>query len=195
MDRFAISCSNGKTYRLGQHYALWLSTVLLCCSLIAPAQKTKQRGDTSAPFSTRATHLLGFANARTNSTGILSVQDDSLQFQQNGKPGVQVKIGSVRDVVLGSESKQVGGLPMTLGKAAAPFGGGRVVSLFAHTNYDTLSLEYMDADKGIHGAIFQLRKGQAEIVKNELMAHGVSISSRQDQSTKEGATEAKHENK
>jgi hypothetical protein len=53
----------------------------------------------------------------------------------------------------------------------------------------------MDADKGIHGAIFQLRKGQAEIVKNELMAHGVSISSRQDQSTKEGATEAKHENK
>jgi hypothetical protein len=125
----------------------------------------------------------------------LSVQDDSLQFQQNGAPGAQVKIGSVRDVFLGGESKQVGGLPMTLGKAAVPFGGGRVVSLFAHKKYDTLSLEYADADGGIHGAIFQLTKGQGELVKNELIAQGVTISSRQDQSTKESAAEARHENK
>jgi hypothetical protein len=125
----------------------------------------------------------------------LSVQDDSLQFQQNGKPGAQVKIASVRDVFLGGESKQVGGLPMTLGKAAVPFGGGRVVSLFAHEKYDTVSLEYVDADGGIHGAIFQLAKGQGELVKNELIAQGATISSRQDQATKESATEAKHENK
>jgi hypothetical protein len=195
MNRFVVSRSHSEAYHPDRRYALWLSTVLICCSLTASAQKITQRGDTSAPFSTRATHLLGFANARNNSTGTLSVQDDSLQFQQNGKPGAQVKIGSVRDVFLGDESKQVGGLPMTLGEAAAPFGGGRVVSLFAHKKYDTLSLEYVDADKGIHGAIFQLRKGQAEIVKNELMAHSVSISSRQDQSTKESATETKHENK
>jgi hypothetical protein len=195
MDRFVVSCSHSKSYPLGRRHALWLSIVLLCCSLTAPAQKIAQPGDTSAPFSIRATHLLGFANARNNSAGTLSVQDDSLQFQQNGKPAAKVKIASVQAVFLGGESKQVGGLPMTLGEAAAPFGGGRVVSLFAHKKYDTLSLEYVDADKGIHGAIFQLRNGQAEIVKNELMAHGVSISSRQDQSTKESATEAKHENK
>ena len=106
-----------------------------------------------------------------------------------------MKIALLRDVFLGAESKQVGGLPMTLGKTAAPFGGGRVVSLFAHKKYDTLTLEYVDADGGIHGAIFQLAKGQGEVVKNELMAQGVTISSRQDQSTKESATEAKHENK
>jgi hypothetical protein len=125
----------------------------------------------------------------------LSVQNDSLQFQQNGKLGAQVRIGSVRDVFLGGESKQVGGLPMTLGKTAAPFGGGRVVSLFAHKKYDILTLEYVDADGGIHGAIFQLAKGQGELVKNGLIAQGAIISSRQDQSTKESATEAKHENK
>src|SRR5882672_6410001 len=153
MDRFVVSCSHSKTYHLGLRHALWLSTVLVWCSLTAPAQKISQQGVTSAPFSTRATHLLGFANARNNSTGTLSVQDDSLQFQQNGKLGAQVKIGSIRDVFLGAESKQVGGLPMTLGKAAVPFGGGRVVSLFAHKKYDTLSLEYVDADGGIHGAI------------------------------------------
>ena len=174
---------------------MWLSTVLLCCSLTATAQTITQPGDISAPFSTRATHLLGFANTRNNSTGTLSVQEDSLQFQENGKPGAQVKIGSVRDVFLGAESKQVGGLPMTLGKTAAPFGGGRVVSLFAHKKYDTLTLEYVDADGGIHGAVFQLEKGKAEAVKNDLIAHGVTISSHQDQATKESATEAKHENK
>ncbi len=195
MDRFIVSCSHSKTYHLGRRHALLLSTVLIYGSLTAPAQKTTRLGDASAPFSTRVTHLLGFANARNNSTGILSVQGDSLQFQQNGKPGAQVKIGSVRDVFLGGESKQVGGLPMTLGKTAAPLGGGRVVSLFAHKKYDTLSLEYVDADGGIHGAIFQLAKGQGELVKNELIAQGVTISFRQDQATKESATEAKHENK
>jgi len=84
---------------------------------------------------------------------------------------------------------------MTLGKAAAPFGGGRVVSLFAHKKYDTLSLEYVDTDGGIHGAIFQLRKGQAEIVKNELVAQGLTISSRHVHSAKQDAAEAGHEDK
>jgi hypothetical protein len=198
MDRFLVSRGHSKTYHLGRRHALWLSTVLICFSLTAPAQKITRPGDTSAPFSTRATHLLGFANASNNSTGTLSVQDDSLQFQQKGKPGAQVaqvKIGSVRDVFLGAESKQVGGLPMTLGKTAAPFGGGRVVSLFAHKNYDTLTLEYVDADEGIHGAIFQLDKGQGEVVKNELSNHGVSVTSHQDQAAKQSSAEVRHENK
>jgi hypothetical protein len=195
MDRFVVSRSHSEAYHPDRRHALWLSTVLICCSLTAPAQKITQRGDTSAPFSTRATHLLGFANARNNSAGTLSVQDDSLQFQQNGRTGEKVKIALVRDVLLGEESKQVGGLPMTLGKAAAPYGGGRVVSLFSHKKYDILTLEYVDSDGGIHGAIFQLTKGQGELVKNELIAQGVTISSRQDQSTKESAAEAGHENK
>src|SRR5882757_5850465 len=195
MDRFVVSRSHSEAYHPDRRRALWLSTILICCGLTAPAQQITQRGDTSASFSARATHLLGFANARNNSTGTLSVQDDSLQFQQNGKPGATVKIALVRDVFLGAESKQVGGLPMTLGKTAVPFGGGRVVSLFAHEKYDTLSLEYVDDDGGIHGAIFQLKKGQAELVKNALVAQGVTISFHQDQLTTESATEARHENK
>jgi hypothetical protein len=194
MDRFVISCSHSEAHHPDRRHALWLSTVLICLSLTAPAQQTTQRGDTSASFSTRATHLLGFANARDNSTGTLSVHGDSLQFQQNGKPGAKVKIALVRDIFLGAESKQVGGLPMTLGKTAAPFGGGRVVSLFAHKKYDTLALEYVDANQGIHGAIFQLAKGQGELVKSELIAQGVTVSSHQDQSTQESATEARHGN-
>ena len=195
MDRFVVSRSRSEGHHPDRRPALWLSIVLICLSLPALAQQTSQPGDTSASFSTRATHLLGFANARDNSTGTLSVQGDTLQFQRHGKPGARVKIAWVRDVFLGAESKQVGGLPMTLGKTAAPFGGGRVVSLFAHKKYDTLSLEYADAEGAIHGAIFQLEKGQGGRVKSELIAQGATVSSHLDQSTKESPTEAQHEHK
>ena len=190
MDRFVVSSSHSKTYCLGRRHALWLSTLLLCWSLAAQAQKISQAGNTRASFSIQATHLLGFETAKNNGTGKLSVHDDSLQFKRNGKPGAQIKIASIHDVLLGSESRQVGGLPMTLGETAAPFGGGRVVSLFAHKKYDTLSIEYVDADGGIHGAIFQLKKGQAEIVKNELIAQGATV-----QLAKQNAAEVVHDNK
>jgi hypothetical protein len=167
---------------------------LICCGLTSAAQNSTQQ-KASKPLSNRVTHLVGFENAKSYCTGALSIQDDSLQFQQNGKSGAHIKIGSVRDIFLGEESRQVGGLPLTLGEAAAPFGSGRVVSLFAHKKYDTLSFEYVDADGGIHGAVFQLRKGQAEIVKNILMAQGATIGSRHVQSAKPGAAEVGHEGK
>ena len=75
----------------------------------------------NSPFSAHATHVLGFEGAKSNAGGTLSIQDNSLQFQQNGKAAVQLQIASVQDVFLGERSKQVGGLPMTLGKAAAPY--------------------------------------------------------------------------
>jgi len=177
-------------YALLTLWALWL-----CSGSGALAQSTAAPANTSAPFSTRATHLLGLPNTMRNCNGTLSIQDSVLQFQPNGKPGVQVNMASVLDLSLGDESKQVGGLPVKLGKAAAPYGGGRVVSLFAHKTYDTLTLEYVDSNGGVHGAIFQLKKGQGELVKNELVARGVSSSSGEDQPTKQSTSEVTHENK
>ena len=171
-----------------------LLVALICCGLTTAAQNPTQQ-KASKPFRIRVTHLVGFEDAKSNCSGDLSIQNDSLQFQQTGKSGAHIKIGSVRDIFLGEESRQVGGLPLTLGEAAAPFGSGRVVSLFAHKKYDTLSFEYVDADGGIHGAIFQLKKGQAEIVKNELIAQGVTISSSHFQSAEQGATGVGHEDK
>ena len=192
MDRPVVPRNQKNAFRQDRLVGWRLLAVLICCGMTGPAQNTTQQ-EAGEQFTIRATHLMGFESAKSNCPGTLSIQDDFLQFQQTGRPGAQVKIGSVRNVFLGDESKQVGGLPMTLGKAAAPFGGGRAVSLFAHKKYDTLTLEYADADEGIHGAIFQLAKGQGELVKNELIAQGVTINSRPDQSTKEGAAEAKHD--
>ena len=194
MNRFIVPWNHTDAWR-GGHPALRLLVVLICWTLTAPAQSTPQRGDASATFNIRATHLLGFENAKGNSTGTLSIDDDSLQFQQNGKAGVQVKIGAIRGIVLSEEDKQVGGLPMTLGKTAAPYGGGRVVSLFAHKKYDIVTLKYVDSDGGIHGAIFQLTKGQGEVAKNQLVARGAATSSGGDQATKQNKAEVTNENK
>src|SRR3989454_11466861 len=159
---------------------VWCSTAMLSQNPSVPVSVAGSPG-------IRVTHVLGLEGVSGNTTGNLTIEDNTLQFQKSGGATNQVSIASIQAVFLGEQSKQVGGLPMTLGKAATPFGGGRVISLFAHKKYDTLSLEYVDADGGIHGAIFQLKKGQAEIVKNELMAQGVTISSRHVQSAKQGA--------
>jgi hypothetical protein len=123
---------------------------------------------------------------------MLITQGNVLRFQQRGKPVAQLDLASVRHVFLGEESVQVGGLPMKIGKAAAPYGGGRLVSLFAHKQYDTLTLEYVDDAGGFHGAIFQLNKGQGELVKNELVARGLSSSSDEVQPT---TSKVAHEDK
>jgi hypothetical protein len=164
------------------HLILGFLVLLGCCSA-AFAQDTSH--PTSAPFSIPATHLLGFEGTSSNANGTLSIQDGALRFQKSGKPAEEVKITSIQDVFLGGQSKQVGGVPMTLGKAAVPFGGGRVISLFAHKKYDTFTLEYVDTNGGAHGAIFQLNAGRAEALRSELMARGLHVNAGEDASTKQ----------
>jgi len=195
MKHTHIAQDHTTAYALTGRPAVVLLSLLIWLSVTALAQNAGQANTSTAPFSIRATHLLGFESAPDNASGTLSIQENALQFQKDGKPAVQVKIASVQDVFLGEESRQVGGLPMTLGKTAAPFGGGRVVSLFAHKKYDTVSLEYVDANGGAHGAIFQLNKGQGEILKNELISRGAHVSHRESESTKECTTEVADESK
>lgn len=146
--------NNRPGHQSGERAVLRLFTALILCSVTASAQSTIRRANGNAVLSVRATHLLGFEDAKNNCKGTLSVRDASLQFHWNGKPGEQeLKVSSVRDVVVGEESEQVGGLPMTLGKAAAPYGGGEV--------YDTLTLEYVDDGGAVHGTILQLQQGEA----------------------------------
>ncbi|PYV62561.1 MAG: hypothetical protein DMG97_40080 [Acidobacteria bacterium] len=172
-----------------------VSLVLLWCSVAALAQSPGQSANSPTPVSIRGTHLLGFENAKNNANGTLSIEGDALQFQKDGKPTEQVKIASVQDIFLGEQSKQVGGTPMTLGKAAVPFGGGRAISLFAHKKYDTLALEYVDSNGGMHGAIFQLNKGQAEALRNELVAKGARVSESANEPVKQSNAEVPSEGK
>jgi hypothetical protein len=123
-----------------------------------------------------------------------------VQFERNGSQSAQVSIRSIQDISLGTEDKQIGGVPMTLGKAAVPFEGGRAISLFSHKQYDTFTVEYLDNNGGFHGAIFRMNKGQGQAFEKDLVAKGAHIAppeiQARTQSTPEVKTpEVKHENK
>lgn len=168
--------------------AMALLVLVVWWSALALAQNGDQPANSTKPVSIRATHLLGFEGSSRNANGTLSIQEDFLEFQKDGKPPAQIKIATVQDIFLGEQDKQVGGTAMTLGKAAAPFGGGRVVSLFAHKKYDTFALEYTDATGGVHGAIFQIDKGQGEIVRSALVTKGAHVSQEPTKQTAAGGT-------
>ena len=177
------------------HALISLGALLLCSGIGALAQSTALPLNGETPFSIRAHHLLGLPNTKNDCKGTLSIQGNLLRFQQNGKPAAQIDIASVRHIFLGEESVQVGGVPMKIGKAATPYGGGRVVSLFAHKKYDTLTLEYVDSDGGVHGAILQVAKGQGELVRNEVLALGASSSPGEERATNQNGPGGTHEDK
>jgi hypothetical protein len=124
----------------------------------------------------RARAVLGLEGVANNSIGELSIQDDILAYSRREGPTVRMPLSAIHGAFLSQEDKQVGGIPLALGRAAAPYGGGRVISLFAHKKYDFMTLEYFDSNGGFHGAIYQLNKGQGQVLADELGANGVHLS-------------------
>jgi hypothetical protein len=119
--------------------------------------------------------VIGLEDIKPGAKGTLASLPDGLEFTA-GKKKADIAISSIQDVFTGQESRQdVGGMSGTLVKAAIPYGGGRVVSLFSH-NVDVLDVEYMDSNGGFHGAIFVLSAGKATAFKNQLVAQGAKVS-------------------
>jgi hypothetical protein len=181
------------SFQVGSGLAFLTLLLSLSAALIGQTQSDAQ---TPGPASaTHVTQVLGFEGSKHNATGDLKIQNGVMQFQHDGSTAVQVSISSIQDIFVEDGDKQVGGTPMMLAKSAAPFGGGRVVSLFAHKKYDFLTVEYLDNNGGFHGAIFQLDKGQGQTFKKDLVANGAHISSPDDRATTQSTPEVKHENK
>ena len=176
-----------------------IGRILTCLMLLVwyrtglMAEDQSAVGTPTSGATLHVTHILGFEGISNNANGELSILGDALQFQKSNGSSAQITIGSIQDLTLGEQDKQVGGKPMTLAKAAAPYGGGRVVSLFSHKKYDTVTLEYLDPSGGFHGAIFQLNKGQGEVLKSELEAAGAHITRPEDETTKGKTQETNNE--
>ena len=152
-----------------------LALLILLAWLIATAHGQSQPENRTGSPAIHVTHVLGFEDVRRNVSGELSIDDDDLRFQRDNGSAAQVSITSMQDISLGEQDKQIGGVPLMIGKAAVPYGGGRMVSLFSHKKYDSLTIEYLDSSGGFHGAIFRLAKGQGESFKSALIAHGAHI--------------------
>lgn len=174
-------------------HGLTFLTVLLSLSTASIGQTQNEAQSPVSGSTIHVTQVLGFEGAKHNATGDLKIQGDVVQFQRDGSPTAQVNISSIQDIFVEDGDKQVGGTAMTLGKTAAPFGGGRVVSLFAHKKYDFLTVEYLDNSGGFHGAIFQLEKGQGEPFKKALVVDGAHITPPIERSPAQSTPEVKND--
>jgi hypothetical protein len=146
-----------------------------CLTLVVSVSPGLIADGTAADTPVQATHIMGLENIPKGANGHLSIQAGAFQFQQDYRPGAQITISSIQSVFSGEQDRQVGGVPMALGQAATPFGGGRVIGLFSHKKYDTLTVQYVDANGGLHGAVFQLSKGQGQALRNKLQAEGAQV--------------------
>ncbi len=141
------------------------AVLLLFGGLLISAGNAEQ---TSLPV--KAVQLTGLTGVKDNAKGTLNVANGNLHFA-NAKGGSDVTATSIEDVVTGADSQKSVGKTVGTISMVAPYGGGRFLSLF-RSKVDTLTIEYRDADGALHGAIFTMPVGAAEVVKKQLLAQG-----------------------
>jgi len=123
---------------------------------------------TDAPV--KVTVIKGLAGVKDNTQGTLIIGDGSMHFAHEAIKS-DLATHSIEDVVTGDDSQRV--IRGTLGTLSwfAPYGGSRFLALF-RTKLDSVTIKYRDADGGLHGAIFTMPVGQAEVIKKDLLAQG-----------------------
>jgi len=151
------------------------TTMAMAASLLAGSLSAQQAPAAPAPSGAiKAEHQIGFESAKDNVKGTLGIQNGSLQFTHD-KESLSIPVKSIEEVFTGADSqKTVGGTLGTL-TMLAPYGGGRVVSMFRN-KVDIIILQYRDANGGFHGCIFTLAQGASNGFKKELIAAGAHAS-------------------
>jgi hypothetical protein len=141
---------------------------LLCGPLAVPSF-AQQAAD-----SVKVVQLTGMSGAKEHTKGALKVENGNLQFLHS-KEKTELPAASIQDVVTGNDSQRaVHGFLGTITQFG-PYGSGRFLSLF-RSKLDTLTLQYTDADGGLHGAIFTMPVGKADALKKLLVAQGAHTS-------------------
>ena len=118
----------------------------------------------------KAVQLLGLPGVKENAKGTLKVESGNLHFV-HGKANAEVSATSIQDVVTGGDTEKAVGKTIGMMSMAAPYGGGRFLSLF-RKKIDTLTIQDRDVDGGLHGAIFTMPVGNSELIKAALLAQG-----------------------
>jgi hypothetical protein len=147
---------------------LFLSGLFVATGLIVASGSFAQKPVTDAPV--KVVVIKGLVGVKDNTKGTLIVGDGSMHFAHEALMS-DLATHSIDDVVTGDDSQRV--IRGTVGTLSwfVPYGGGRFLSLF-RTKLDTVTIKYHDADGGLHGAIFTMPVGQAEVVKKDLLAQG-----------------------
>lgn len=126
-----------------------------------------------APTSTEVVQVTSLTGVK-NTKGSLKVENGALIFASS-KSNCDVSASSIQDVVTGKDSQRVvGGTVGTISRLA-PYGGGTALSLL-RSKLDIITIQYRDANGGLHGAIFTMPVGKAELIKEALLAQGAHTS-------------------
>ena len=150
--------------------ALVIAVALFFCSPLIRIGHAQQ-----AQTETQSVQVIGLAGLKENTKGRLTVVNGTLRFV-HAKGNADVAVASIEDVATGKDSQRViGGTFGTVASLAAPFGSGSALPLF-RKKLDTLTIQYRDADGGLHGAIFTMPRGKADQIKKELVARGAHTS-------------------
>lgn len=151
-----------------------IAVALLAAGLMVPVGNPQQ---IAKPV--KAIQLTGLVGVKNDAKGTLSVDNGNLHFM-HGKETSDLSVTSIEDVVTGADSRKSVGNTVGLISMAAPYGGGRFLSLF-RTKIDTLTVQYRDPDGGLHGAIFTMPVGTADVIKKDLVAQGAHTSAIEEQ--------------
>src|SRR5260221_7111239 len=146
------------------------TAVLVSVTLLFAGMKTSIGNAQEIPASVKAVQLIGLTGVKQNAKGTLKVENGNLQFL-HGKTNVDVTAASIQDVVTGDDTQRSVGGTVGVMSMAAPYGGGRFLSLF-RKKIDTLTIQYRDVNDGLHGAIFTMPMGAASAIKTQLVSEG-----------------------
>ena len=154
--------------------ATLLPLLLLLGSIVSLSQTQ------SVPAAAEAVQVTGLTGIKEDAKGTLTVESGALSFATS-KSSCDVSAASIQDVVTGNDSQRV--IRGTVGTLTmlAPYGGGRAISLL-RSKIDTLTIQYRDSNSGLHGAVFTMPVGKAELIKESLLAQGAhtTIRSKED---------------
>jgi hypothetical protein len=166
------------------HRSISLSALLvMACAACAGFAQAQQPAATSF----KVKEVIGLEAIKKNTKGQVTVSTDAMTFAV-GQTKSNLMLTSIQDVLTGADSQRaVGGTLGTL-TMFGPYGSGRFLSLF-RTKIDTLTIEYRDANGGLHGAIFTLPQGQAAALKTQLVAAGAKTSISVEDEAKQAAAE------
>ena len=160
------ACAQMRGEMISKVKSVVIAVTLLFCNPLRWVSHAQQ-----SQTETQAVQLIGLPGLKENTKGRLAVINGTLRFI-SATGNVDVAAASIQDVTTGKDSQRViSGATGTVASIAAPFGTGRALSLF-RKKVDTLTIQYRDAHGGLHGAVFTMPFGTAEMIKTKLLALG-----------------------
>jgi len=119
-------------------------------------------------------HVLGLEGVKKKTKGHLFVSSGEVRFEA-GTAKAEVAMASIQDIFTNADNKRLIGGKLGMLTMFAPYESDRFLSLFRR-GIDVLTLKYRDAKGALHGVIFILPKGQAPLVKKQMVAQGAHAS-------------------